>query len=92
MGLIIAYCLWSTYATVSHPDPQMAELTELLGGDMDELVLSLTLTVYTVAIALTAVFQGLNARYYFRRVVMIEEYLSNTPDWVRELQESARLT
>ena len=91
MGLIIAYCLWSMYATVSEPDPQMAELTELLGGDMDELVLSLTLTVYAVAIALTTVFQGLNARYYFRRVAMIEEYLSDTPDWVRELRERAKV-
>ncbi len=92
MGLIIVYCLWSIYATVSQPDPQMAELTELLGGDMDDLVLSLTLTVYAVVIALTAVFQGLNARYYFRRVAMIEEYRSDTPDWVRELQESAKVT
>ena len=91
MGLIIAYCLWSMYATVSEPDPQMAELTELLGGDMYELVLSLTLTVYAVAIALTTVFQGLNARYYFRRVAMIEEYLSDTPDWVRELRERAKV-
>ena len=91
MGLIIVYCLWSMYSTVANPDPQMAELTELLGGDMDELVRSLTLTVYGAVIAATALFQGLNARYYFRRVAMIEEYLSETPAWVLELQESAKL-
>lgn len=91
MALIIAYCLWSMYQMTSRPDPQMAELTELLGGDLDELVRSLTLTVYGAVIAATVLFQGLNARYYFRRVALIEEYLSDTPDWVLELQESAKL-
>ena len=42
--------------------------------------------------ALTAVFQGLNARYYFRRIATIERYLSETPDWVLELQRSARVS
>jgi len=67
----------------------MAELTELLGGDLDEVVRSLTLMMYTGVIAATAVFQGLNARYYFRRIEMIREYLSETPSWVLELQERA---
>ena len=89
MALIILYCLWSMYVTPARPDPQMAELTELLGGDLDELVRSLTITVYVAVIALTAVFQGLNARYYFRRITTIEQYLSETPDWVLELQKSA---
>jgi hypothetical protein len=70
----------------------MAELTELLGGDLDELVRLLTITVYVAVIALTAVFQGLNARYYFRRIATIEQYLSETPDWVLELQKSARVS
>ena len=91
MALIIVYCLWSLYLTTARPDPQMAELTELFGGNLDEVVRSLTITVYVAVIALTALFQGLNARYYFRRIAMIEEYLSETPDWVLELQESARL-
>ena len=67
----------------------MAELTELLGGDLDEVVRSLTLMMYTGVIAATAVFQGFNARYYFRRIEMIREYLSETPSWVLELQERA---
>ena len=92
MALIILYCLWSMYVTTARPDPQMAELTELLGGDLDELVRSLTITVYVAVIALTAVFQGLNARYYFRRIATIEQYLSETPDWVLELQKSARVS
>ena len=91
MALIIAYCLWSMYVTTARPDPQMAELTELLGGDLDELVRSLTITLYVAVIAATGLFQGLNARYYFRRIAKIDEYLSETPDWVLELQESAKL-
>ena len=90
MALIIMYCLWSMYRTTAQPDPQMAELTELLGGDLDEVVRSLTLMVYTGVIGATVIFQGLNARYYFRRIGMIREYLSQTPAWVLELQESVR--
>ena len=90
MALIIIYCLWSMYRTTAQPDPQMAELTELLGGDLDEVVRSLTLMVYTGVIGATVIFQGLNARYYFRRIGMIREYLSQTPAWVLELQESVR--
>jgi hypothetical protein len=77
------------YQATARPDPQMADLTELLGGDLDEVVRSLTLMMYTGVIAATAVFQGLNARYYFRRIEMIREYLSETPSWVLELQERA---
>ncbi len=91
MALIIVYCLWKMYQTTGEPDPQLAELTELLGGDLDEVMRSLTLTMYTGVIATTAIFQGLNARYYFRRIEMIREYLSETPAWVLELQESARV-
>lgn len=91
MGLLIAYCLWSIYWTVAGPDPQIAELTELLGAGMDELVRSLTITVYVAVIAATALFQGLNARYYFRRIELIKAYLRDTPDWVLELQRSAKL-
>lgn len=89
MALIIVYCLWSMYLATARPDPQLAELTELLGGDLDEVLRSLTLMMYTGVIAVTAVFQGLNARYYFRRIEMIREYLSETPSWVLELQERA---
>jgi hypothetical protein len=93
MGLIIAYCLWSIYRIVAHPDPLMAELTaevtQLLGEDAEELVRSLSLTVYQAVIAGTVLFQGLNALYYFRRVAMIEGYLRDTPDWVSELQRRA---
>ena len=90
MALIIMYCLWSIYRTTGQPDPQMAELTELLGSDLDEVVRSLTLMMYTGVIGTTVIFQGLNARYYLRRIGMIREYLSQTPSRVLKLQESVR--
>ena len=85
------YCLWKMYPTTADPDPQLAELTELLGGDLDEVMRSLTLAVYTGVIAATAIFQGLNARDYFRWIEMIRGYLSETLAWVLELQKSARI-
>lgn len=89
MALIILYCLWSMYSTVATPDPQMTELTDLLGEGTGELVQSLTLTTYSAVIAATVIFQGLNARYYFRRVAAMEEYLGETPQWVLDLQRAA---
>ncbi len=85
------YCLWEMYPTTADPDLQLTELTELLGSDLDEVMRSLTLAVYTGVIAATAIFQGLNARDYFRWIEMIRGYLSETLAWVLELQKSARI-
>lgn len=91
MALIIAYCAWSMVRTVAVPDPEMAELTQLLGEDTEALVQSLTLTVYGIVIVATAIFQGLNARYYYLRVARLHEYLDQTSPWVLDLQRSAAL-
>lgn len=88
MALIIAYCVWSMYRTVALPDPDMAELTELLGEGTGELVESLTLTVYATVIVATAIFQGLNARYYFVRVARLRDHVRDTPPWVIDLLRS----
>lgn len=89
MLLIIAYCVWSlVHALTSAPDPEMAQLQELTGVGND-LVQQLTILVYVAVIGATLIFQGLNARYYFKRVGLIETYLSETPAWVVDLQRSA---
>ena len=88
MALIIAYCAWSMYRSVAAPDPQMVELTELLGEGTGDLIQSLTLMVYSAAVVATVIFQGLNARYYFVRVVRIRDYVRDTPPWVLDLQRS----
>jgi len=91
MALIVVYCAWSMYRAVAVPDPQIAELTELLGEGTGELVQSLTLTVYTLVIVGTVIFQGLNARYYHVRVGRLRDYLRDTPQWVVDVQRSTAL-
>lgn len=86
LALVTAYCLWNMYRAAAHPDPQMSQLTELLGAGSGELVRSLTLTVYAAMILAAVIFQGLNARYYFVRVERLREHLRRTPPWVLELQ------
>jgi len=88
MTLIIAYSLWSMFRALYVPDPQIAEITQLLGPGTEELVRSLTLTLYGAVIAATGIFQGLNARYYFLRVARLEAYLRETPEWIVEVQRS----
>jgi hypothetical protein len=39
-----------------------------------------------MVIALSAIFQGLNAVYYFTRRKHIEAYLQETPAWVQEIE------
>lgn len=88
MALVVAYCVWSLVRTYTHPDPQWAELQELAGfeaGFIQELVAA----GYGAAVLLTVLFVGLNARYYARRIAMLDTYLAETPPWVLELQRSA---
>jgi len=91
MAIIIAYCGWRLVGTLGPPDPQIAELTELLGEGTDDLIRSLTQIVYASVAAATAIFQGLNARYYFIRSGRLRDYLRDTPKWVIELQRVARI-
>ncbi len=88
LGLIVAYCLWSMYVTVAVPDPEMTQLTDLLGEGTEELIQSLTVIVYAAVIVATVIFQGLNARYYFVRVSMLRDYVRDTPQWVLDLQRA----
>ena len=85
MGVITAYCLWSLYRTLAHPDPGLVEL-EALVGISREMVSQVTVLAYGSVILLTAVFQGFLSRYYFARERLLTEYLEQTPGWILELQ------
>jgi len=91
MSLIGLYCLWSIYQVTANPDPQMVELTDLLGGDTQELVQQLSVLLYVAVLVVTGIFQGLNARYYHRRVAMLNTYLVETPSWIIDVQRSSSL-
>jgi len=88
MALVVAYCGWSLVRTYTHPDPQWAELQELAGFEAGY-IQDLVAAAYGAAILLTVLFVGLNARYYARRIAMVEKYVADTPAWVLELQRSA---
>ncbi len=91
MALIVLYCVWSIWRTkTGPPDPEMAELQEVVGVGSD-LIQQLTVVLYIGVIGATAIFQGLNARYYFRRSGMVEAWLKDTPGWVVDLLRSAAL-
>ncbi len=91
MVLIIAYTLWSMYQTSANPAPELAPLDDLLGGDTAGLVGQLTEYVYAGVIVLTALVQGLLARYYFKRIEMTKAFVRDTPAWVVDRQRAARL-
>lgn len=87
MTLIIGYCVWSIYSALTNPIPQLEELEAVLGTTGD-LVTNLTVAVYAVVIVLTLLFQGLNARYYFARIKLVQGYLEQTPAWIVDLQRA----
>lgn len=88
MALIVAYCAWCIARAYTNPDPDWALLQDLVGLDAG-FVRDLIVAGYAGAILLTAVFVGLNARYYHRRKAMLADYLASTPAWVLELQRTA---
>lgn len=91
MALIVLYCCWSIYQALYGSGLQLGQFAQLeqILGDAEDLVTTLTLTLYGGVIVATVLFQGLNARYYWTRGRIIEEYLRDTPAWVVELHRSA---
>jgi hypothetical protein len=90
MAMILLYCVWSLYRAIWDPSPELRQAEELLDLEGD-LVRDLAVATWVGVIAATVVFQGLNARYYFKRVPMVEGYVAATPEWVVKLQRSAAL-
>ncbi len=88
MGLLIAYCLWSIYGTITNPITEIAGM-EVLTEAVGDLVTDLTMAVYGVVIVVSVLAQGLNARYYFVRTRLVEDYVRETPEWIVELQRSS---
>ncbi len=91
MALVVVYALWSIYRVRTHPDADLAQMDQILGGDTSGLVASLTTILYLAVIAATGLGQGFMARYYFKRGPMVEAYVRDTPDWVLDLQRAAAL-
>jgi hypothetical protein len=98
LAMIIGYCAWSIYASlygansVTQQLRGFAELESSLGSldGVDVLVRHVVVVLYGSLIALSVVVQGLTAYYYFSRRKHVENYLAETPQWIRELQRSSQ--
>jgi hypothetical protein len=94
LAMIVAYCLWMLSASSSEAvgamTTQMDSVTkqEMLNmvGDLEGLYKTATLAMYGGAIALSVLFQGGNALYYFTRRRHVEDFIAETPQWVRDVQ------
>ena len=93
LALIVVYCLWMLYVgltgvgTLAAKMEATPELADALGSlQFDYLYKGLVVAVYGTVIVLSAIFQGLNAFYYFTRRKRVEAYLQETPKWVLDLQ------
>jgi hypothetical protein len=100
LAMITAYCLWALYSNLLGSNTLEAQLkaSPELGaafgslGDMDGfdgLYRQIVVVLYGSVIALSAVFQGGNALYYYSRRKIVEDYVRETPEWVRDIQRAA---
>jgi archaellum biogenesis protein FlaJ (TadC family) len=64
------------------------ELEAMLGSldEFDGLYRTIIVAFYATVILVSAIFQGLNALYYFTRRKYVNAYLQETPAWVQEIE------
>ena len=99
--MITAYCLWIDVHKHSAKNygcrlscrvPTWMQLLAQSGGIGDLLdpgfINKLVVYFYGGVIALSALFQGGTALYYFSRRRLVEEYIAETPEWVRDVQRT----
>jgi hypothetical protein len=90
-ALIVAYCLWMLFASIGSfaAELQANQQWEATLGSLDEfndLYRCIIVGFYGTVILLSAMFQGLNALYYFTRRRYVCAYLQETPAWVQEIE------
>jgi hypothetical protein len=94
LAMIVGYCLWMLYSSSNDASRVSAELKAYadvdaaLGaaGGFEALFKQVVLILYGGVIALSAVFQGGTALYYFTRRRHVEDFVAETPAWVRDVQ------
>ena len=91
MTMVTVYAAWMLAEAIWGPSPYdeaIAGESMLAGslGSINELYKTISMAIYGALIAGTLIFQGINALYYFTRRKHVEAYLSETPQWVVELQ------
>ena len=92
--VIVVYCIWSLVAELAGPGAyaqtiqEHPELAEILGST-EGLYRMAVLLVYGTVIVLTIPYQALMAWYYFSRSKHLATYISQTPQWVTDLERAA---
>jgi hypothetical protein len=93
LAAIVIYCLWMLSGTSAEAANAMSQFNsanerELLSmvGDLEGLYKTASLALYGGAIVLSVLFQGGNAIYYFTRRRHVEDFIAETPQWVRDVQ------
>lgn len=98
LGMITVYCVWALYSNLWGGDsieaqlranPQLGAAINSVQG-FDDLYRTIVVVLYGSVIALSAVFQGANALYYFSRRKYVEAYARETPEWVIDVQRATR--
>ncbi len=85
LALIVGSALWGIYRATRAPAPEMAELSEVMGDDLGGLIRDLSIAMYVGVIAVAAVYQGWNARFYHVRIARMEDFVRRTPEWARSV-------
>ena len=96
LGLITVYSLWMIFEGFTGAGPlakeiqQYPQLQSALGSaaELKQLYQMVVLAIYSAVIALSVVFQGFNAFYYFTRQILVRDYLRETPGWIVEMQRA----
>ncbi|MFO0790919.1 MAG: hypothetical protein U0805_15785 [Pirellulales bacterium] len=99
LAMITVYCLWMMYTGVQGSSAAVEEI-KAVGGDLDAVFASsgglaafykqFVVIFYGAVIGLSVLFQGGTALYYFSRRRHVEEYVAETPEWVRDVLRSAQ--
>jgi hypothetical protein len=97
LAMITAYSLWMLYSSlndsgsVSDELKGYVDLDATLGssGGFAGLYKQIVVCLYGGVIGLSALFQGGTAFYYFSRRRHIEDFVAETPAWVRDVQRDS---
>ena len=97
LAMIVVYCLWSLLGSAGEADAVRAELKSYsdldaaLGaaGGFEGMFKTVSYGLYGGVIVLSVIFQGGNALYYFTRRRHVEDFITETPQWVRDVQSGS---
>jgi hypothetical protein len=96
LAMITVYCLWMLYTNLNDAGAVNDELKGYVdldaalgsSGGFASLYKQIVGIFYGGVIGLSALFQGGTAFYYFSRRRHVEEFIAETPAWVRDVQRN----